>query len=273
MADEIIPTEGIRQSQIPVGGLRPIIGGQVSMYGRTPATSPPIRYGALRSDNGVYAGRVPFQPINDSASPVIGAYSPYPTMLFAPRRPDSFAMMMDMMRSMRPNIDYTKMIQDLSKRAAKMPTRRGGRTNTGTPPSKVPPPVMPTEPMYAPYGSFLNMWEHPFDATLPPDMYLQGDPTFRGRLGLDGRSSRSVRPDSIERWGQEQAAQGNVLLAPMPSHTPSNTNNGLLQQPPSNGVTVVPAPDGLTPVQQLPQPQQQWILQPNHSRSLTRNRG
>lgn len=272
MADEIIPTEGIRQSQIPVGGLRPIIGGQVSMYGRTPA-SPPIRYGALRSDNGVYAGRVPFQPINDSASPVIGAYSPYPTMLFAPRRPDSFVMMMDMMRSMKPNIDYTKMIQDLSKRAAKMPTRRGGRTGAGTPPSKVPPPVMPTEPMYAPYGSFLNMWEHPFDATLPPDMYLQGDPTFRGRLGLDGRSSRSVRPDSIERWGQEQAAQGNVLLAPVPSHTPPNVNSGLSQQPPNDGATIVPAPNGLTPVQQLPQPRQPLILQPNHSRSLTRNRG
>ena len=246
--DEIIPTEGIRQSQIPAGGLRPIIGGQVSMYGRTPATSPPIRYGALRSDNGVYAGRVPFQPVNDSASPVIGAYSPYPTMLFAPRRPDSFVMMMDMMRSMKPNIDYTKMIQDLSKRAAKMPTRRGGRTNTGTPPSKVPPPVMPTEPMYAPYGSFLNMWEHPFDATLPPDMYLHGDstyrerfglaehpfdatlppdmylygdPTFRERLGLDGRSGRSIRPDSMEGKGQIDAAQGEV---------PSSQNNQDVQE-------------------------------------------
>lgn len=204
MADEIIPTEGIRQSQIPAGGLRPIIGGQVSMYGRTPATSPPIRYGALRSDNGVYAGRVPFQPVNDSASPVIGAYSPYPTMLFAPRRPDSFVMMMDMMRSMRPNIDYTKMIQDLSKRAAKMPTRRGGSTGAGTPPPAVRPPRGAAVP---------GRWSTADDYGMIDGLGLgeyggYGEPNLPIMPVPEGRSGRSVRPDSMEGKGQIDAAQG-----------------------------------------------------------------
>lgn len=263
MADEIIPTEGIRQSQIPVGGLRPIIGGQVSMYGRTPA-SPPIRYGALRSDNGVYAGRVPFQPINDSASPVIGAYSPYPTMLFAPRRPDSFVMMMDMMRSMRPNIDYTKMIQDLSKRAAKMPTHRGGRTNTGTPPSKVPPPVMPREPEYAYMEKdyFPNWWGEYQDPMIPTE----------GMRNSEVPPGGIVYPGSMEHQGQERAAQGQSSLNLLPSHTPSNPDTGRSQRSPRD-VIVVPAPNGLTPVQQQQQQQERWYFQPNHSRSLTRNRG
>lgn len=47
--------------------------------------SPPLRRGALQAPNGQYAGYTYFNPINNSASPVIGAYSPYPTMLFAPR--------------------------------------------------------------------------------------------------------------------------------------------------------------------------------------------
>lgn len=204
--DPIIPPEGLRQSQIPAGGVRPIIGGQVSMYGRTPA-SPPIRYGALRSDNGVYAGRVPFQPVNDSASPVIGAYSPYPTMLFAPRRPDSFVMMMDMMHRMMPNIDYTKLIQDLAQRAAKMPIRRGGggAGRPSAPPATVKPPRG---------DAVLGRWSTADDYGMNDGVTGLGEyggyeePNLPIMPVPEGRSGRSVRQDSMEAKGQADAAQG-----------------------------------------------------------------
>lgn len=215
--DEIIPTEGIRQSQIPAGGIRPIIGGQVSMYGRGGTTaSPPIRYGALRSDDGYYAGRVPFQPVNGSASPVIGAYSPYPTMLFAPRRPDSFVMMMDMMRSMMPNVDYTKLIQDLAQRAAKMPIRRGGG-GAGRPVAPVQPAVNPPEVQSG--GRSGVMYNGRFiPYTDVPDDYVAGINRLNAQatplnlteedIGPIRRSDRSVRPGSMEAKGQADAAQG-----------------------------------------------------------------
>lgn len=69
---------------VRTGAVSPVVRTRTVSPVASPA-SPPLRRGALQAPNGQYAGYTYFNPINNSASPVIGAYSPYPTMLFAPR--------------------------------------------------------------------------------------------------------------------------------------------------------------------------------------------
>lgn len=47
--------------------------------------SPPLRHGVYQSPDGQYVGYTYFEPINGSASPVLHAYGPYPTQLYAPQ--------------------------------------------------------------------------------------------------------------------------------------------------------------------------------------------
>lgn len=156
--------------------------------------SPPLRRGALQAPNGQYAGYTYFNPINNSASPVIGAYSPYPTMLFAPRRFDSMAALTSLLNGVysRPQPNYMPMLFSMMQQMARNMRPRG--TGAGAKPAAPAAPVQPNADAFVDNGSW-NAYIPGMDMRTDRDSF---------RLRQSGPDSRDVKPQtsSDKMWWQ-----------------------------------------------------------------------
>lgn len=154
------------------GGGQGAVSPAVSMQARQAVApvarqSPPIRYGQLYGANGVHSGTTYFEPVNQSASPVIGGYSPYATMLYAPPRRNRFLEMQAMFNAFRPD---PAMMQQMFQQIIRQPVRMGGSGGTGKSNASNSAPNKTVEPPYKP----------PFSPVSPRlDPRLAGGPTRR----------------------------------------------------------------------------------------------
>lgn len=90
--------------------------------------SPSVRQtGQMYAPNGVRVGTVYNQPVNRSAQAVVGAYSPYATVMYAPEAFDPYAFLDRVLgRMYQPNAARQQMIQQALSQPVKMPRFGGG---------------------------------------------------------------------------------------------------------------------------------------------------